>query len=167
MQLPCVDSLRDREREITFLCKLHLWIEGKERKRSRKTSGFLPLNAKLECSVRRKGEKKPWLLSTLGRNDTSVWPSLAHQTLQTTKGRKRFLLLAEPAACEAVTGSHNGSWWLQHIPRRSGRTVCFFSPKKRPLIIKPDYYLTPKEKRQREWETAMITSGEKQAGQPT
>lgn len=40
-------------------------------------------------SVKRKG-KKPWLLNTSGRNNTSAWPSLAHQASQTTEVEKDF-----------------------------------------------------------------------------
>lgn len=64
-----------------------VWIGGKERIKKREQedeNSFLSLNTKPEYSVKRKG-KKPWLLSTVGRNNTLVWLSLAHQAAQTTE----------------------------------------------------------------------------------
>lgn len=90
----------------------------------------------------------------------TVWPSLAHQVLQ-TRGRKRFLLLAEghghvrlwQAGSQSHTMDPDDSSTSQ---RRLGQAVCF-SSQQRPLV-NLDCSPTPKRERTRERETARIVS---------
>lgn len=152
MQLHRVDSLRDTQSEITFLCEPSRWIGGKERKRSRRENGFLPLNTKSQVLCQKKKAKKPWLLCTLGRNDTSLWPSLDHQAFTNTA----FVLQADGQGACWVTRAGQG---LQH-----GVTQChpddsstsqgvvwiglfaFFQLSETP-VIELDRYLAPKGER--------------------
>lgn len=86
MQLHCVDSLRDRESEITFLCKPTLWIGSKERKREGRGEQHFTLEYQAGVFCQKKGEKA-LALKHISRYETSGFTN--------NRGRKGFLWLAE------------------------------------------------------------------------
>lgn len=140
--------------------------ETKKRSRSKRTA-FYPWIPSRSVLSKERG-KKPWLSSTLGRNDTSVWPSLAHQALQNNRGRKKdfFLLLAEGRGRARLRQagfivSHNGSWWLQHILRRSEWDVCFFSQQRTQLLARA-VISTPPPKKKRKRDRGRESAGDSQ-----
>lgn len=135
MQHHCAYSLRDRGSEITFLSEQSLWIGGKERKKERKKeqeieNSFLPLNTKPEHSVKRaRGGRK----RMLGRNDTSVWPSLPRQVHKQRPDK------GIPAASRTRVGLHGLSQRILMTPAhpealRTGRLLFQSAETPQPLL---------------------------------